>query len=511
MKSNGPGTTACWMEFQAPEFQALATDTEADVCIVGAGIAGLTTAYLLQQCGRAVVVLDEGCIGAGESGRTTAHLSNALDDRYYELERLHGEQGARIAAQSHTAAIAMIESLVNELQIDCDFARVDGYLFAANERSDDILLKELAAAERAGLKDVRWAREMPSAFANGPGLLFPGQAVFHPLKYLAGLAQAFVQLGGRLYSNTHVSAITTGEPAQVETGSGHKVTAASLVIATNVPINDRFVMHTKQAPYRSYVIAIEVPAGSVVNALYWDTADPYHYVRVAAHDDERDLLIVGGEDHKTGQANDGAERFARLEQWTRERFAGAGNVLYRWSGQVMEPVDGVAFIGRNPRDNPNVYIATGDSGNGITHGTIAGMLIRDLVAGRDNPWAELYAPGRKSVSSLRRFAGENLNVAAQYAQWLAPAECHSIDEIPPECGRIMRERASRIAVFRDAQGNVHRSNAKCPHLGCVVVWNDTEKSWDCPCHGSRFAGDGTVIAGPSKADLERLPAQQPPR
>jgi glycine/D-amino acid oxidase-like deaminating enzyme/nitrite reductase/ring-hydroxylating ferredoxin subunit len=494
------------MEYQRPDFQSLQASESAQVCVIGAGIAGLTTAYLLQKAGKSVVVVDEGQIGAGETGRTSAHISNALDDRYFELERLHGEDGAHLAAQSHTAAIARIESLVKELQIDCDFARLDGYLFAADDNSHNVLLKELAAVERAGLRGVRWVKESPVAFPSGPCLIFPDQAVFHPLKYLSGLAQAFVQSGGRIFTDTHVSSITPGDIAVIETSSGHTINAGSLVIATNVPINDRYVMHTKQAPYRSYVIGIEVPASSVAKGLYWDTGDPYHYVRVAGRDDDWDLLIVGGEDHKTGQADDGEERFARLEQWTRQRFAHAGKVHYRWSGQVMEPVDGLAFIGRNPTDSSNVYIATGDSGNGITHGTIAGMLISDLVLGHDNPWARLYAPERKSVSSLLTFASENINVAAQYADWLTPSECKSVDDIPPNQGRIMRDGTSKLAVFRDESGSLHRCNAKCPHLGCIVAWNDTEKSWDCPCHGSRFSGQGTVMAGPSKADLQKVEA-----
>lgn len=503
MAPQNSGTHSFWNDHESPDFPSLHGNVSADVLVIGAGIAGLTTAYLLQKAGKRVIVVDEGQVAGGESVRTTAHISNALDDRYFELQRMHGTEGARLAAQSHAAAIDTIEALIAELQIECDFSRVDGYLFGANESTPDLLDKEHKAAEEAGLA-VTWAQQVPLPFSTGPGLRFPQQAQFHPLKYLTGLAHAICRLGGTIYSQTHVANIESGKPAWVKVANGAEITAAALVVATNSPINDRYVMHTKQAPYRSYVIGVEIPRGSVEKALYWDTEDPYHYIRVAdGADDEHDFLIVGGEDHKTGQANDGLDRFSRLAQWTRQRFPQAGEVRYQWSGQVMEPVDGLAFIGQNPRDEENIYIATGDSGNGITHGTIAGMLISDLILGRTNPWTELYSPKRKSLLSIGKFAVENANVAAQLGDWLTAGECKSENDIPLHSGRIVRHGLSKYAVYRDEQGALHKCNAKCPHLGCVVAWNDTEKSWDCPCHGSRFAGNGDVICGPSKACLER--------
>src|SRR5207253_2552018 len=239
----------------------------------------------------------------------------------------------------------------------------------------------------------------------------------------------------------------------------------------------------KQAPYLTYVVAAPVPRGSVTKALYWDTADPYHYVRLQTLDalpgdaaylanGPSDLLIVGGEDHKTGQAEDHDERSRRLEAWARLRFPRMGQVAYRWSGQVMEPVDGLAFIGPNPGDEPNVYIATGDSGMGMTHGTIAGILLTDLILGRENPWSRLYDPSRKTLRAAGEFARENLNVAAQYADWLTGGDVGSTDDIPPGGGAVLRRGVSKIAVFRDEHGALHERSAVCPHLGCVVAWND---------------------------------------
>jgi Rieske Fe-S protein len=280
------------------------------------------------------------------------------------------------------------------------------------------------------------------------------------------------------------------------------------VVATNTPINNRFVIHTKQAPYRSFVVGIAVPKGAVPWAQWWDTLDPYHYVRIAGElEDGNELLIAGGEDHKTGQADDGEERFERLLAWVRARFPVVGEPLFQWSGQVMEPVDGLAFIGRNPGDN-HVYIATGDSGNGMTHGTIAGLLLTDLIVGRDNPWRVAYDPSRKSIKAAGEFAKENANVAAQYTEWLTPGHVDQIREITPGDGAIVRHNLHKIAVYRDPGGALCAFDATCPHLGCIVEWNSAEKSWDCPCHGSRFDREGKVVSGPAISGLS--PVDVPP-
>ena len=474
--------------------EPLEGDERTEVCIVGAGIAGIMTAYLLSRAGRQVVVLDDGPVGGGETGRTTAHLSNALDDRFIHLERLHGQDGARRAAASHAAAIDVIEATIREEQIACDFVRLDGYLFRPPGDDSDILERELAAARRAGLLEVERLPRAPMApFDTGPCLRFPRQAQFHPLRFLNQVARAVQRLGGRI-ALAHVTDCDAGPPARVISARGI-VTCDAAVFATNSPIIDRFAIHTKQAPYRTYAIAARLPLGTMEPALYWDTLDPYHYVRL-----ERDLLIVGGEDHKTGQADDGDRRFARLEAWTRERFP-IGEVVNRWSGQVLEPVDGLAFIGRNPGDDDNVYVATGDSGHGLTHGTIAGLLISDLITGRRNPWADLYDPSRKSVRAVPEYARENVRSQVGYGGWVTGGEVDSIDEIPPGHGAIVRRGLAKLAIYRDDSGRIFERSAVCPHLGCIVGWNKTERTWDCPCHGSRFAPDGHVVNGPAMTGL----------
>lgn len=500
MKSSG-STTSIWMTTaEIPHREALAGNLTTDVCVVGAGIAGLTTAYLLTEEGRSVVVLDDGAIASGETSRTTAHLVNALDDRYFEIENMHGEKGARLAAASHTAAIDRIEAIVAKEKIDCDFERLDGYLFVPPGESTELLDKELEAAHRAGLTGVERVERAPlERFNTGTCLRFPRQAQFHPLKYLEALSQAIEKKGGRIFNNSHAQTFEDGAPARVTTDKGQVVSAGAIVVATNTPVNDWVTIHTKQAAYRTYVIGMRVPKGSVVKALYWDTPDPYHYIRLQEAAGQ-EVLIVGGEDHKTGQADDMEERYDRLEAWTRERFPMATEVDFRWSGQVMEPVDGLAFIGRNPGDK-NIYVVTGDSGNGMTHGTIAGILLTDLILGRANEWETVYDPSRISLRAIPQFAKENLNVAAQYGDYATAGDVEGVREIAPGAGAIIREGFKKVASYRDPQGQLHRCTAICPHLGCIVAWNTTESTWDCPCHGSRFDPYGKVLNGPANTGL----------
>jgi glycine/D-amino acid oxidase-like deaminating enzyme/nitrite reductase/ring-hydroxylating ferredoxin subunit len=494
-----------------PSTAALTQDLTADVCIVGAGLAGLTTAYLLLREGRSVVVLDKGPVGGGNTGRTTAHLSNAFDDRYSELIRIHGEAKARLVAHSHSAAVDMIGAIAWEEGIDCDYERVSGYLFAASEDAKGLLDEELEAAHRAGLTEVAYLARPPLAgFEALPCLCFPDQGQFHPLKYLYGLARAIGARGGRIYTDTPVDGVQDGQPAQVRTRSGFTVTAEAVVVATNSPINDRVALHTKQAPYLSYVIAAEIPQGSIPRALYWDTEDPYHYVRLQTvrlqtledakpGTGDTELLLVGGEDHKTGQADDAEARYGRLEAWARERFPEMREVRYRWSGQVYETLDGLALIGLNPSDRA-VYVATGDSGMGMTHSTIAGMIIRDLITGQQNAWAAVYDPARKPLKAAGEFLKENTNVAAQYTDLLTPG-AGEVADIALGSGAVVGYGPAKHAVYCDDGGALHARSAICTHLGCVVAWNSSEKTWDCPCHGSRFDAYGQVVNGPARSGL----------
>jgi glycine/D-amino acid oxidase-like deaminating enzyme/nitrite reductase/ring-hydroxylating ferredoxin subunit len=502
--NNNTGTTlSLWMEVEIPSPPPLNQDIEADVCIIGSGIVGLTCAYLLAQQKKSVVVLESGAIAGGETARTTAHLSNILDDRYSDLEYLFGKKGAKLAAKSHGAAIDKIEQIIAKENIECDFERVNGYLFVPPGESLETLKKEKSASARAGIEVVDVEKAPFDSFDTGPCLQFPGQGQFHILKYLKGIVAALSPKKCQIFADTHVTHVEEKEECLVTTDKGYRVKAASVIVATNTPINDRFMIHSKQAPYRTYVIVASIPKGSVPHGLYWDTLDPYHYIRVQKHlsDSHKEWLIIGGEDHKTGQDDEILTRYDDLEKWAKERFPMMDKVEYRWSGQVYEPIDGLAFIGRNPHSK-NVYMATGDSGHGMTHGTIAGMLLTDLILNKKNPWQELYDPARKNMKAAKEFAKENLNVAAQYVDWVKPGQVSRTNQIPRNSGAVMRNGLSKQAVYRDEEGKIHCCSAVCPHLGGIVNWNPGEKSWDCPCHGSRFDPYGKVLCGPALSDLK---------
>jgi len=508
--------TSIWMATgSVPHPGALTEDIQVDVCVIGAGIAGLTTAYLLSRYGKSVAVLDDGAIAGGNTRCTTAHLTAVLDTRYHELERIHGTEAMQAAARSHLEAIDRISGIVRYENIHCDLERVEGYLFGAPDAPREELDRELDAVLRAGIPGVvRVPRAPLEDFVTGPALRFPRQAQFHPIKYAAGLARAILRDGGHIFTETHATSVEGGLPARVYTGAGPVVTADAVVVATNSPVDDLFVIHTKQAAYLSYVIGAMVPRGSVPRGLYWDTDDPGHYVRLQSLSPthiwegdgpcNREVLLVGGEDHKTGQAVDQEDRYARLEAWARQRFPMIESVAFRWSGQVMQSMDGLGFIGRNPLDAENVFVATGDSGNGITHGTIAGIMLTDMIRGIEHPWTGLYDPARKRLKALGTYARENLNTLSQYGAWFGDGDIESADHLLPGTGAVIRRGLTKLAVYRDPTGELHQRSAVCPHLGGMVAWNQAERTWDCPCHGSRFDCVGKVINGPANRDLARV-------
>lgn len=491
------------------QFEKLSQDTQADVAVIGAGIAGITTAYCLIKSGKSVVVLEDGYVGSGETGRTTAHLVNALDDFYHIIEKYHGEDGAKYAAESHTAAIDFVERVVGEENIDCDFKRVTGYLFLHPTDQKKTLEDELMATNKYGVPTTMMHGTPGIPLEDGPCLAYPNQGQFHALKYLNGLTRAFIRLGGRVFTESRANMIREG----LVKANGVTVTADHVVVATNTPVNDRFTMHTKQAPYRTYVIAAKIRKEHIEPSLWWDTGDhdskwitmPYNYVRTQDLDEDYYLLIHGGADHKTGQADDEGipeeDRYKKLEEWLKKRFPKMEEIIYRWSGQVVEPVDVMAYIGKNPGEE-NVYIVTGDSGNGMTHGTIAGILLTDLINERKNPWEKLYSPSRITLKATQDWIIENANVGKQYADWLLTGDIEKVEELNAGEGAILESGLKKVAVYLDEGGELYSFTAVCPHLGCVVQWNKEEKSFDCPCHGSRFTCEGQVINGPASTNLE---------
>jgi glycine/D-amino acid oxidase-like deaminating enzyme/nitrite reductase/ring-hydroxylating ferredoxin subunit len=503
MWKSDEGETVSYWEESADGLKngSLNDSVQSDVCIIGGGISGLTTAYLLTKAGKRVVVIDDGTIGGGETSRTTAHLSNAIDDRIYRIEKWHGAEKARLAVESHGAAIDAIERIVAEESIDCDFLRVDGYLFDAPDGEDD-LTEELEAAHRVGYTEVERVEHLAvKGFKAGAALRFPRQGQFHVLKYLAGLARAIENGGGLIFSNTRAVEWTGEGSPSVKTADGQTIRARSIVLATNYAMMSK--MFAKLPAYRTYVIGARIPKETVEKALFWDTLDPYHYVRTQP-EDGYDVLIVGGEDHRTGQEGEDREQFERLWQWTQAHFPAAEEVLHQWSGQVFETHDGLAFIGRYSDSEPNVYMITGDSGMGMTHGTLGGMLVSDLILERAGAWAEVYEPSRIMTQSITEAVPEIISSTVPYVDWLKGGDVASVDEIEPGEGAIISRGTTKIAAYRDEEGKLFKRSAVCTHMGCIVQFNRTEKTWDCPCHGSRFGTDGHPINTPAFMPLEKL-------
>jgi glycine/D-amino acid oxidase-like deaminating enzyme/nitrite reductase/ring-hydroxylating ferredoxin subunit len=481
----------------------LRADTECDVVMVGSGIAGLSTAYELALAGRKVIVIDRGRIGCGMTARTTAHLASGLDDYYHELIKVCGEDEARLYHQSQIAAIDRIEAICSAESIDADFARVDGFLFPARERDLKAMEEEYEACRRLGVP-TGWVDRAPVPGLNpGRALRFPDQARFHPTKYLRGLADAIAARGGRFFANTvHVADEEKGGRVEITTEAGPVIRAAAAVFATNSPTNDKVEIHSKQRPDRTYAIAGTVPKGSVADALVWDTEESYHYARIQPWGEDRDLLIVGGGDHRSGEAQDMEKRLQGLEEWTRRLFPRFSQTEFRWSGQVLEPVDFMPFSGRNPGSD-NIYVHSGDSGQGITNGVAGSLTIKALIVGERSAFAQIFDPARKSAAlpAIAEFLRGQADAVKNFAEYVGPGEIASPDALRPGEGAIMRSGLIKLAIYKDEDGSIITRSATCTHLGCIVHWNGFEKCWDCPCHGSQFAPDGAVLNGPAVSPL----------
>jgi len=485
------------------KYPTLTSDEKADVTVIGGGLAGLTSAYLLASAGKSVILLEDGLLGSGETGRTTAHIFNALDDRYAEISKAFNKETSKLVATSLTQAIDLIDDIVKKEGIDCDFSRLDGYLFIGGDWTQSDLEEEFEAAKDAGL-DVSMVSSGPD-FNTGPAIKFPRQAQFHMNKYIAGLAEAAAKKGARIYTRTHVKQIV-GKEGSVITLNDKKVESKHIIQATNVPINDVITMWTKMKGYRTYAVSAKIPKGSVSNTLYWDTTDPYNYCRVQKGvDDTHDVLIFGGQDHPVGQKFDYEERYANLINWAKDKFPQLGEITNKWSGQVTEPLDGLPFIGQNPGDAEGVLIITGDSGMGMTNATLGGMINTDIILGKANPYIDIYNPSRQTLTrQFRETVMENINTQSSYLDWVKPGDVSDIEDIKPGCGAIIRQGLKKVAVYRDESGKVHGCTAVCPHLGAQVHWNDSEKSWDCPAHGSRFNPHGAPLNGPAIRPLEEV-------
>jgi glycine/D-amino acid oxidase-like deaminating enzyme/nitrite reductase/ring-hydroxylating ferredoxin subunit len=479
-----------------PELQPLSGDQTADVVIVGAGITGITAAALLKERGHSVIVLEKETVAAGETGNTTAHITEAVDARYHYIRRKYSETDAKLVAEASRASIETIKRLIERYSIDCRFRHVPGYLYTEKRKYVAELKNEAVAAKQAGL-DASFTTEVPLPFPTRGATLFANQAQFHPGEYVRQLAAKIAGDGVRIFERTLVTDVQEG---YVETERG-RVTAKAVFMATNVPVAGFTHIHTLAAAYRTYAIAYRFE-GEHPEGLFWDTADPYHYTRWQ-DTDEGTFMIVGGEDHRTGEEEDTEGCFQRLRDYTREHF-GEHEEAYRWSGQVIEPHGGLPLIG----GKKGIYISTGYAGQGMTFGTIGAMITADLIAGIENQFAPVFDLDRvRPHMTAREFLTENLHFPAHLvADRLTSfdVEGKSTDEVKAGEGKIIKLDGKKVAAYRDDAGALHCVSPVCTHMKCDVAWNPAEKTWDCPCHGSRFTTEGEVLNGPAREPLERV-------
>ncbi|HKQ51455.1 MAG TPA: FAD-dependent oxidoreductase [Pyrinomonadaceae bacterium] len=482
-------------------FPRMAGDVSVDVAVLGGGIAGIATAFQLKQHGKTVAVIEADRVARSVTGNTTAKITSLHALIYEYLIRQFGEDQARLYGEAQQAAIEKIATLVEEHRVDCDFRRTDAYTYTELEEELDQVRAEVEAATRLGLP-ATFVETTPLPFPVKGAVKFTGQAQFHPRKYLLALVEKIPGDGSFVFERTRAFDIKDEEPCRVAT-SGGTVTAKSVVLTTHFPYHDPNIYFAAMHPGRSYVLGCRLN-GSVPKGMYISAGDEdMHSFRSNPAEDGGTIWMVGGEKHKTGQGGDTEERYRRLEVYAHARFD-VQSIEYRWSTQDNNTVDRAPYIGRLSAGSKNLYVATGFGGWGMTNSHVAAMLLTDMILGRENPWAQVFDPSRfKPVTSARDFITENMNVAKEFmADRIETPELDDLGKLPAGRGEVVEWKGERVAIYKDDHGLVYSSSARCTHMGCIVHWNGAEKSWDCPCHGSRFNYDGKVIQGPANKDLE---------
>ncbi|MFD5074964.1 FAD-dependent oxidoreductase [Streptomyces sp. NPDC058371] len=494
-----------WIETAPPgdPQPSLDADITVDVAVIGAGMAGLSTAWELARAGRSVAVLEADRLAAGVTGHTTAKLSALHTLIYARLRRTRGSEAAKLYARSQTEAIRHAAAVVDELGIDCDWENTAAYTFAEEPEGVAELKAEAEAAREAGL---------PAEYVTATGLPFPvagavrvtEQVQFHPRKYLLALADDLRVRGAQIHENTRVVGLKEGEPCRLETESGATVTAKDVVVATHYPIFDRALLFTRLSPRRELVLAAPIPAAQDPHGMFITTEQRTRSLRTAPLTDGQRLLIVTGEHFAPGTA-DVEERFGRLAGWATDHF-GELTFTHRWATQDNDSTDSVPLVGPLHPGSRHAYVATGFGGWGLSGGIMAGRLLATLIAGEKSPWSELYDP-RRVLSAVREapaFLKHQAHVARHFVGDRLPSgPAGSVDDIAPGDGAVVRVGGHRCAVHRDDGGELHAVSARCTHLGCLVAFNRAERTWECPCHGSRFDPDGHIVQGPATRPLER--------
>jgi glycine/D-amino acid oxidase-like deaminating enzyme/nitrite reductase/ring-hydroxylating ferredoxin subunit len=499
----GFGGRSFWLE-TTPEtdYPALADSVAVDVAIVGAGITGITAAILLKEAGKTVAVIDSKRIVHGASGYTTAKVTSGHGASYSKIRKAFGENGIRTYARANEAALDWIAKLVEANRIDCDFERKANYVYAESE--DDVAqLRQEAEVERQAGLGTRLVDETPLPFSVPAALRLDNQAQFHPRKYLLALAATIPGDGSHIFEQSRVRKVRQGEPCEV-VADGGVVRATDVILATHLPILDSGLFFTKAYPHRSYAVAAPIGSAPDPEGMYINAGTPTRSFRTL-RDGDRVLIQVGGNGHKTGDEDDTPARYDQLEQFLREHWPGAGEVEHRWSTQDYLPHDSVPYVGRLRRRSKHLYAATGYNKWGMTNGTVAALILSDAILGRSNPWAALYDSKRLvRRAGLAGFLTENAAAGFRLvAGRLSRSDRATVDELGPGEGALIRLRGRKTAVYRDKERRLHGLSPVCRHLYCVVDWNPAERTWDCPCHGSRYSGEGRVIQGPTTEDLKR--------
>ena len=500
-EAHSPVNVSYWIDStEAAGYPPLEGDVEVDVAIVGAGIVGLSAAWLLKQAGRTVAVVEMDRVARGVSGYTTAKITTGHGLIYHRLEGRHGADAAAAYAEANQAGLDLLALWVEKEGIECDFERRDNFVYSETLEGVDQIKEEVVAEQRAGL-DASFVTDTSLPFDVTGALRLPDQAQFHPRKYLLHLASLVTGDGSSIYENSPVTGIDEGEPCVVE-GEGGRVLATDVIMATHYPFLDRGLFFPRIHQKRSYAIVGPAP-GDAPDGMFISADSPTRSIRTIP-DEERTLLLIGGNGHATGQNNETEEEYRDLTQWAGERFA-LKEPTHRWSSQDGSTVDMLPYVGTARRTSKRVYTATGFGKWGMTNGTVAAAVVTDAILGQENRFAPLFDPHRVTVSaSAGDFLKENLKVAKHFVQdRVLHPQRKPFDELGPGDAAVERVGLGQVAAYRDEAGVLHAVAAECTHLGCVVRWNGAERSWDCPCHGSRFDHEGKVLHGPATRDLEQ--------
>ncbi|MFD0366762.1 FAD-dependent oxidoreductase [Streptomyces sp. NPDC127114] len=497
-----------WMQTAGmPSFAPLTTDAEADVVVVGGGIAGISTAWELARAGLGVVLLEADRLAGGVTGHTTGKVTALHTTVYDTLRTQRGEDAARLYAESQSAALEHVFEVARELGTDCDLERRPALTYCEDPDGVEALRAEAEAARAAGL-DASFVTETGLPYPVAGAVRVEDQAQFHPLAYLRGVVEDLVARGGRIHEHTRVTEAHGGAPRRLTTSTGTGVSARHVVVATHHPVFDHARLATRLTQHRDLVIAGPLPPDQDPQGMYITREGGKRSVRTTPLGDGGRLLIVTGEAFAPGTGEDTEAGYARLRSWAQEHFPGF-EVSHRWAAQDNSATDGLPVIGRMRAGGGNIYVATGFAGWGMTGGVLAGRLIASLVTETEDPWAALYDPGRAGavVGSASTFLKAQWDTGKHFVKDRLDALGHGtngpVDELRPGEGTVVRAGGGPCAVHRDDQGELHALSAVCTHMGCVVAFNNGERTWECPCHGSRFGIDGEVLQGPALRPLER--------